>query len=115
MSTRTIYVSDISGEPEAQRATLGYDGEWHEIDLSPVELKALTTTLEPYLEAGRRLGRTLDAAHKPVVPETTPEEREEIRAWGRENGFEFAERGRIPKKLQRAYDDVHGIERSFVQ
>ncbi|MFD7661329.1 histone-like nucleoid-structuring protein Lsr2, partial [Streptomyces sp. NPDC059788] len=43
---------------------------------------------------------------------TTVEEREEIREWAREQGYEVNERGRIPKKVKKAYDEAHGIDRS---
>lgn len=111
VSTKTIYISDISGSPDAQRVTLGYGGEWHEIDLSPQELEELDAALDAYLKAGRRIGRTLDAGKRRVVPETTVEEREKIREWAREEGFQFAERGRIPKRILAAYGEAHGLEK----
>ncbi|MFI9629240.1 Lsr2 family protein [Streptomyces sp. NPDC052042] len=33
-----------------------------------------------------------------------------IRAWGKEQGFEFADFGRLPKKIVEAYREAHGIE-----
>ncbi|WP_424863007.1 histone-like nucleoid-structuring protein Lsr2 [Streptomyces sp. MMS24-I29] len=36
---------------------------------------------------------------------------DKIRAWGKEQGFEFADFGRIPKKVVEAYCEAHGIER----
>ncbi|GAA4521782.1 Lsr2 family protein [Brachybacterium paraconglomeratum] len=112
MTAKTIYLSDLSGEPDAVRATFGYAGEWHEVDLSPEELEALAMGLEPYIKAGRRLGRTLDDGKKRVVPETTVDEREAIRAWARENGHSLAERGRIPKRILAAYGRAHGVNTS---
>jgi len=109
MAIRKIIESDLSGKADARTVTFGLADTWYEIYLTPDEQKKLEQALSTYLGAGRKAAPGV--AKKPVVPETTPEEREEICAWGRENGYEFAERGRVPKKLQRAYDKAHGITR----
>ncbi|WP_405824263.1 Lsr2 family protein [Streptomyces sp. NBC_00838] len=113
MATRkvveTIVESDLTGEPDAATATFGLGGDWYEIDLTAEERKKLEEALKPYLKAGRKAGAP---PKKRFVPETTLEEREKIREWGRENDFELADRGRIPKKLQKAYDEAHGINRN---
>ncbi|MFJ1954437.1 Lsr2 family protein [Streptomyces microflavus] len=110
MVLRSIVESDISGKPDAATATFGLGDTWYEIDLTPEERKKLEEALKPYLKAGRKAGKA--ASETKAVPETTPEERDEIRAWGKKNGYEFAERGRIPKKIMKAYDEAHGIDRS---
>lgn len=106
MSIRTVIVSDLSGEPEASTTRLGFEGQWHEVDLTVSEKDALEAFLQPYIEAGRCIGSSL-VEKKKVVPDTTVEEREEIRAWGREQGYEFADYGRIPKKVYNAYVAAH--------
>ncbi|MFD3970197.1 Lsr2 family protein [Streptomyces cyaneofuscatus] len=110
MAIRSIVESDISGKPDAATATFGFGDTWYEIDLTPEERKKLEEALKPYLKAGRKAGKAAPVTK--VVPETTPEERDEIRAWGKKNGYEFAERGRIPKKIMKAFDEAHGIDRS---
>ncbi|MEW1629651.1 Lsr2 family protein [Streptomyces sp. NPDC089173] len=110
MVLRSIVESDISGKPDAATATFGLGDTWYEIDLTPEERKKLEEALKPYLKAGRKAGKA--ASETKVVPETTPEERDKIRAWGKKNGYEFAERGRIPKKIMKAFDEAHGIDRS---
>jgi hypothetical protein len=109
MAIRKVVESDLSGRTDAATVTFGLKGTWFEIDLTDDEQKDLEQRLADYLEKGRKAERVGNP--KRFVPETTPEERAEIRAWGREHGFEFAERGKIPKKLQQAYDEAHGIER----
>lgn len=106
MATRTVHVSDISGEPEAVTATIGVDGVWHEVDLTETEKDELQQIIAPYVSAGRRIGPTLSQKKK-LVPDTTVEERDEIRAWARDNGYELAEYGRIPKKIFAAYNNAH--------
>lgn len=107
MAIRKVIESDLSGREDAKTVTFGLGDTWYEVDLTKDEQKQLEEMMSTYLKAGRKAEQ--GAPKKPLVPETTPEERERIREWGRENGFEFAERGRIPKKLQRAYDEAHGI------
>ncbi|MDQ1031328.1 hypothetical protein QF035_008910 [Streptomyces umbrinus] len=111
MAIRSIVESDLSGKPDAATQTFGLGDTWYEIDLTPEEQKKLEEALKPYLKVGRKAEKTTPAK-KRVVPETTPEERDEIRAWGKKNGYEFAGRGRIPKMIMKAFDEAHGIDRS---
>ncbi|NUQ96156.1 MAG: Lsr2 family protein [Streptomyces sp.] len=111
MAIRSIVESDLSGKPDAATATFGFGDTWYEIDLTAEEQKKLEEALKPYLKAGRKAGKTT-SVKKRVVPETTAEEREQIREWAKKKGLEFAERGRIPKHIQKAYDEAHGIDRS---
>lgn len=104
MTTRTIHVSDLSGESDAETELIGLGHEWHEVDLTETERDELHAVLEPYLKAGRRCSMT---AGRRLVPETTVAEREEIRAWARDNGYELADFGRIPKRVFAAYRDAH--------
>ncbi|PZT88566.1 MAG: hypothetical protein DI630_33060 [Gordonia sp. (in: high G+C Gram-positive bacteria)] len=77
-------------------------GFWSIIDQEREDLEG---SLQTYLNKGRKA--VPGAAKKPLVPETTAEDREIIRDWARKQGFEFAERGRIPKKIFRAYREAH--------
>lgn len=111
MVTRSVIQSDISGEPNAATVMFGLAETWYEIDLTDEERKKLEQTLKAYVAKGRKASAVARVEKKRMVPETTSEERETIRAWARENGFEFADRGRIPKNVQKAYDEVHNIKR----
>lgn len=109
MTKRTIYESDLSGESHAIATRVGFDNSWYEVDLTPEEQYALRAVLEAYFAVGRRVVAT---GKRRQVPDTTPEEREEIRAWALEQGFEFADRGRIPKRIMAAYDKAHALDRA---
>jgi hypothetical protein len=111
MAKREVFESDISGKPDAATVTFGLEGEWYEIDLTDDEKKQLESKLRSYLTKGRKAAPK-QPEKKRMVPAMTPEEREKIRAWGRENGFDVPEFGRIPKQLQAAYDKAHKIDRS---
>ncbi|MGW2986446.1 histone-like nucleoid-structuring protein Lsr2 [Streptomyces goshikiensis] len=110
MAIRSIVESDLSGKPDAATATFGFGDTWYEVDLTAEERKKLEEALKPYLKVSRKAGKA--ATKKRVVPETTPEERDKIREWAKKEGYEFADRGRIPKTVMKAYDEAHGIDRS---
>ncbi|MFI1408804.1 Lsr2 family protein [Streptomyces sp. NPDC020707] len=111
MAIRSVIESDLSGKPDAATATFGLGDTWYEVDLTAEEQKKLEEALKPYLKVGRKAGKAAPVK-KRVVPETTAEERDKIREWAKKEGYEFAERGRIPKKVMKAYDEAHGIDRS---
>lgn len=101
-----IVESDLSGQEHASTVEFGVGGTWYEIDLTPEEESQLQAALKTYLKAGRK--KVEQKQVKKVVPETTPEQRDAIREWAKGEGFEFAERGRIPKKILAAYEAKFG-------
>ncbi|GAB3563360.1 Lsr2 dimerization domain-containing protein [Spelaeicoccus albus] len=111
MTTRSIVESDLSGAADAMETRLGYADTWYVVDLTKQEQQKLEAVLEPYLGSGRR-ALAKDTARKREVPETTSQERDEIRAWAVEQGFALADRGRIPKKIMAAYDRAHEVNRA---
>ena len=110
MAIRNVVESDLSGKADAATVTFGLEDNWFEIDLTDEERKELEKTLQRYMSKGRKAVKKTEK--KKVVPDTTPEERVKIRAWAEENGFDVPAYGRLPKTVQRAYDEAHGIERS---
>lgn len=102
MSKKTIIESDLSGAEGAVETYLALDGAWYEIDLTVSEREELRALLERYLVVGRRTLNP-ETRKRRQVPETTVDEREEIRAWAKEHGFTIADYGRIPKRVMTAY------------
>lgn len=102
----TIVKSDISGSAEAATITFGLGGTWYEIDLTKDEEKQLEKALKTYLTAGRKATPKQPEKRK-VVPETTAEQREQIRTWAQSEGFEVPARGRIPKEIIAAWNKAH--------
>ncbi len=110
MAIRSVVESDLSGKPQAATVTFGLADTWYEIDLTPEEREDLEKSLQSYVARGRKATPIVEK--KRVVPETTPEERDEIRKWAKAQGYEFADRGRIPKQVMAAYDKAHKINRT---
>ncbi|GAA3138355.1 hypothetical protein GCM10010530_68190 [Kribbella aluminosa] len=106
MAKRSVVESDLSKRPNAATVTFAVGDEWYEIDLTAKERREFEADLKKYVQAGRRA----EPKKQRQVPEMTPEERETIRAWGRDNGFNAQGMGRISKELQAAYDEAHGID-----
>lgn len=111
MVIKSVVESDLSGKQGAATFTFGVGDTQYEIDLTKEEREEFENYLRGYVRKGRKA--TPANAKKPLVPETTPEERVAIRKWGRDNGFSVPEYGKIPKEVQRAYDEAHGIEREI--
>ncbi|MBT8162915.1 MULTISPECIES: Lsr2 family protein [Arthrobacter] len=110
MAKRSIIESDISGKSDAGTVTFGLGDTWYEIDLTADERQELEASLQRYLKAGRKHVPE-EPEKKPVVPATSVEERLKIREWGKANGEDVPEFGRLPKALMAAYDKAHNIKR----
>lgn len=104
MVTRSIKVSDLSGEPNASTIKLGAAGSWYEIDLTDAEQQELNLLLSAYLEVGRKAS---GPPSRRLIPKTTAAERAQIRDWATQQGFDVAPRGVIPKRAYRAYIAAH--------
>lgn len=110
MVTKNIQVieSDLSGEPGAETTLLGLKGVVMELDLTAGERAKLDEVLAPYIARGRKLGPMTSRPATPrKVPVSTPEERAEIRAWAKAEGYEIADRGQIPNAVVKAYRTAH--------
>ncbi len=111
MAIRTVRESDLSGQSQASTVTFGFEDTWYEIDLTKDERKQLEKALADYLNKGRKTTNQIRTRKKRTVPGTTAEERDQIRAWAREQGLELSVKGQIPVKVVDAYDKAHGIAR----
>lgn len=110
MVTKNLKVveSDLSGEPGAETTLIGFKGEVMELDLTAAERATLDELFAPYIARGRKLGPMAAKAFAPrKVPETTPEERAEIRTWAIAQGYEVASHGQIPNAVVKAYRAAH--------
>lgn len=125
--TQTIVTSDLSGEADADTVRWTWEGVEYEIDLTPDEAFAMGAALKPYLDAGRRVGRsgTLTTRTRSTGGSRTggtPEyvDPKQVRSWAGVYGIDVPAQGRIPKALVARYLDdsgealepVEGIDKS---
>lgn len=106
-------VDDIDGTDSGNVSTIEFslDGVVYHIDLNEQNAGSLRDTFADYVAAARRTGgRAKRQVGKPAAAETGPrttmdrEQAKAIRDWARKNGFEVADRGRIPASVVEAYN-----------
>jgi hypothetical protein len=105
-------VDDLDGtvSDDITTVSFGLDGVSYEIDLTEDNASKLRNAFADFVASGRRTGGRLKRGTAPVKaaarPATDREQTKAIRDWARENGFELAERGRIPAHVIAAYEEA---------
>ncbi|MCW1100149.1 Lsr2 family protein [Streptomyces sp. RS2] len=104
----TVYTDDLTGEEsaEVQTHTFSLDGVNYEVDLVSENYDKLFDALAPFIDSGRKVGRTKTSRRtgKEAVDGPTAEE---LRAWARENNYQVNDRGRVPASIREAYEKAH--------
>ena len=109
----TTLIDDIDGKPADRTVEVSLDGTSYTIDLSEANAGKLRKALDPYINAGTRMGRT-PSGRTPArrgAPARTASSRDEnrlIREWALANGYQISERGRIPQSVTDAYRTANG-------
>lgn len=116
--TITKILDDLTGEEADETVSYALDGNLYEIDLTAANAAKLREFLATYMDASTRVGRVGQQAQirsfrgassyqKPVSVRGTREVNQAIREWATGNGYELADRGRIPQHIQDAYSQRH--------
>jgi len=111
MAKSIVIVSDLSGETGAKTHRLALDNIVYEVDLTDAEFADLAASFGHFTAIARRevTGRPLGRRATGGAP--THRSRSavaDIKAWGRNNGWQVPERGRLPKALVAAYQAAIG-------
>src|ERR1700753_4353894 len=109
----TTLIDDLDGKKADRTVEFSLDGLNYTIDLSEANAGKLRKALDPFINAGTRLGRS--------TPGRTPrrragagrtassrDENRQIREWATANGHQISERGRIPQSVTQAYRAANG-------
>jgi nucleoid-associated protein Lsr2 len=106
-------VDDLDGTASEDISTVSFalDGANYEIDLNEANAENLRGVLEEFVAAARRTGgrlkRGVGTPAKPAPrPAANREQTKAIREWARQNGFDLADRGRIPANVIEAYEQA---------
>ncbi|WP_433528742.1 histone-like nucleoid-structuring protein Lsr2 [Micromonospora sp. CA-263727] len=106
----TVLTDDLDGGKADRTVEFSLDGVAYTIDVSDENAGVLRKALDPFINAGRRLGRgAAETARGPrrAVGSTAPgmnrEQNRAIREWAVSNGYKISERGRIPVEVVEAY------------
>jgi hypothetical protein len=101
----TELVDDLDGtalaEGQGETITFSIDGVTREIDLSDKNASKLRKALQPYVDAGRKIGGT--SRRKASKISSSGTEAKQIREWAIEQGIELSARGRIPSQVAEQY------------
>lgn len=98
-------VDDLDGSTASETVSFSLDGVSFEIDLSDNNATELRDSLAQFIEHARRTGgRKRSVTQAPTQrPSVDREQNQAIREWGRKNGFDISDRGRIPAEIIDAY------------
>lgn len=109
--TKVELIDDLTGDKADETVVFGIDGREFEIDLSRDHAGELRDNLARYLAKARKVGkrtavsntsRRTASGHQQSREQTTA-----IREWARANGHNISDRGRIPLKVAKAFEDAH--------
>jgi hypothetical protein len=98
----TVITDDLDGSSAAEAVSFSFDGLAYEIDLGPANRERLRKSLEPFIDAGRRVRRRRSSRSASAQLETAT-----IRAWAMDQGMQVAERGRISADIVSKYNAAH--------
>ncbi|HEV2782554.1 MAG TPA: Lsr2 family protein [Actinophytocola sp.] len=109
------YVDDLDGAPGEDVSTVSFalDGVSYEIDLREENAARLRDSLAEFVESARRVGGRVKRGTTPTAAPARPvdarskEQTKAIREWAKKNGYELADRGRIPAHVITAFEDAH--------
>jgi hypothetical protein len=104
----TTLIDDLDGKKADRTVEFSLDGTAYTIDLSDANAGKLRKALDPFINAGTRVGRgTGRAQQRHAVSSGRPagsrDENKAIREWAASNGHQISERGRIPQSVSDAY------------
>lgn len=98
---QVILVDDIDGGQAHETVSFGLDGVVYEIDLSTEHAAKLREDVEKWTTNARKSGRTQRSRR-------STQNNAEIREWAIDNGYEVADRGRVPSHIIEAYNKRNG-------
>jgi hypothetical protein len=110
----TTLIDDLDGKKADRTVDFSLDGINYTIDLSEANAGKLRKALDPYINAGTRLGRgtarvSPRRAGAPAGRTAgSRDENRQIREWAAANGHQISERGRIPQSVTQAYRAANG-------
>jgi nucleoid-associated protein Lsr2 len=107
----TTLIDDLDGKKADRTVEFSLDGSTYTIDLSDTNAGKLRKALDPFINAGTRVGRASGRRQPGAAPAGrtagSRDENKAIREWAVRNGHQISERGRIPQGVSDAYRAAH--------
>jgi hypothetical protein len=107
VETIVTLTDDLDGSKADRTVKFAVDGTSYEIDLSKRNAATFEKVLAPYVGAARKIKMT--RGHRSRAASTASGRRADlatIREWARANGYEVADRGRLPGTVIEAYESA---------
>jgi hypothetical protein len=108
MAIKTVVevIDDLDGSKAEETVRFGLDGTEYEIDLSSAHSKKLRDALQPFVQAGRRVGGKRSGRRSGAAG-TDGKQSKAIRDWAKQHGMQVSDRGRVSAEVQKAYNEAH--------
>ena len=100
---RVDLVDDVDGSPAEESVNFALDGVNYVIDLSAENASKLRDALSLWVDHARRTGGRRTRGRRPTGGPTA----NEVRQWGKSQGYEVSERGRVSNEIREAYQRTH--------
>jgi hypothetical protein len=100
---QVLLVDDLDGGKAAETVSFALDGVSYEIDLSAKNAAKLRDALSSWVGHARRSGGRRSGGRARSGRSSSGGDLTAMREWGRKNGFQVSDRGRISAELQAAY------------
>jgi len=108
--TVEVLVDDLDGSAAAETVRLGWNGEWRELELSTRNVAALSRAVKRYWDVARPAGADGPAARprkRSAARSRRSRDPKAIRAWATANGVNVPTRGRIPRDVERQFNEAN--------
>ena len=114
--TQIVLEDDLSGQVleygAGETVSFSLDGQTYEIDLSDENARKLRDDFALYVAHGRKMASTSGSAGRSSGTRSRPSNEDKrdlgpVREWGRQNGYDVSERGRVKASVIEAYDAAH--------
>lgn len=105
---QVILVDDLDGGEAVETVSFALDGVAYEIDLSEGNAARLRDGLSEWIGHARRSSGRKLPSRRGAARGGSRRDLNAVREWGRANGFQVSDRGRVSGDLQRAFDEANG-------
>lgn len=99
-------IDDLDGSDAVETVSFGLDGVSYEIDLSQANAAQLRDDLAKWVGTARRVKGRVSRSTRSTG--NAKEDLNKMREWGRANGYQVSERGRVSRDVQEAYAAANG-------
>ena len=115
MAEVTYRVSDLDGKSKVtgEPVTLSLNESAVKLDLTDKQKEELVALLAPYFEKGQevevrtsRATSTRNAANPLLTGKAANASTDDVREWGRNNGHEVSDKGRLSNELYKAFNEA---------